>query len=39
MDEEILYKKAKNLVNKKVKFYRYLYCYIIVKVCLFFINL
>lgn len=39
MDEEILYKKAKNLVNKKVKFYRYLYCYIIVNVCLFFINL
>ena len=35
MDEEILYKKAKNLVNKKVKFY----CYIIVNVCLFFINL
>ena len=39
MDEEILYKKAKSLVNKKVKFYRYLYCYIIVNVCLFFINL
>lgn len=39
MDEEILYKKAKSRVNKKVKFYRYLYCYIIVNVCLFFINL
>ena len=39
MDEEILYKKAKSLVNKKVKFYRYLYGYIIVNVCLFFINL
>lgn len=39
MDEEILYKKVKSLVNKKVKFYRYLYGYIIVNVCLFFINL
>ena len=38
MNEEILHEKAKNVVNKKVKFYRYLYCYLIVNVFLFIIN-
>jgi hypothetical protein len=38
MDEEILYKKAKKVVNKKIKFYRHLFCYLMVNVFLFIIN-
>lgn len=39
MDEDKLYRKAERLVNRKVKFYRYLVAYVIANVILFAVNL
>ncbi|WP_299526034.1 2TM domain-containing protein [uncultured Methanobrevibacter sp.] len=38
MDEEKLYKKAKKVVDKKVKFYRHVFAYIFVNIILFILN-